>query len=106
MHSLRGHHGAESTDVHGSLIGHDIGAGTMMAPRALSGPYEAQPSSPFSTGFGAVGNGATNVRRVSFAQFVNRSLDPGSGPNLFDRALRATAAAMAIDRTKEGHGGL
>jgi hypothetical protein len=96
----------ESTDVHGSLIGHDIGVSTIMAPRALSGPYEAQPSSPFSTGLGTVGNGATHMRRASFAEFVNRSLDPGSGPNLFDQALRATAAAMTIDRTKEGHGGL
>lgn len=106
MHSLRGHHGAQSTDVHGSLISHDIGASTIMASRALSGPYEAESASPCCTSFRPVGNGAVRVRQASSAQFAKRPLGPGGDPNLFDRALRATAAALAVDLTKEGHRGL
>jgi hypothetical protein len=106
MCSLRGHHGAKSADVHGNLIGRDIGANTIMAPRTLSGPYEAQPSSPSSAGLGTVGNGATNVHQASSAQFAERTLGPGSDPNLFDSVLSVSAALMAVDLTKEGRRGL
>lgn len=103
MHSLRGHHGVKSIDVHGNLIGHDIGVNTIMAPRPLSGPYETEPGSVFFTGLGPVGNGATKVHQTSSAQFADRTLGPDSDPNLFDSAL---SASMDVDITEKGSRGL
>jgi hypothetical protein len=106
MHSLRGHHGVKSTDVHGNLIGHDIGVNTVMALRALSGPYETEPGSLFFTGLGEVGNGATKVHQTSSALFADRALGPGSDPILFDSALSASVASMDVEVTEKGSRGL
>jgi hypothetical protein len=105
MHSLRLHHGVKSTDVHGNLIGHDIGVNTIMSPRALSGPYETEPGGLFFTGLGLVVNGATKVRQASSAQFAECTLGPGSDPNLFDSALSTSAASMDVDVTQKGSRG-
>jgi hypothetical protein len=96
----------KSTDVHGNLIGHDIGVNTVMALRALSGPYETEPGSLFFTGLGEVGNGATKVHQTSSALFADRALGPGSDPILFDSALSASVASMDVEVTEKGSRGL
>jgi hypothetical protein len=73
MLSRGGHHGAKSTDVHGNLIGHDVGANTVLALWAPSGLLEAKPGSPFSTGLGPVDNRVTKVHQTSSAQCAVRS---------------------------------
>jgi hypothetical protein len=103
MRSLRSHHETKSADAHGNLIDHGIGPSTIMAPETLSGSFEAQPSSPSSTGLGTVGSGATNAHQASSAQFAERMLDPSSDLNLLGSALGASAASMAVDLTKEGY---
>ena len=90
----------------GNLIGHDVGANTVLALWAPSGLLEAKPGSPFSTGLGSVGNGVTKVHQTSSAQFADRTLGPGSDPNLFDSALSASAASMDVDVTEKGSRGL
>lgn len=88
MLSRGGHHGAKSTDVPGDLIGHDVGANTVVALWAPSGLHEAKAGSPLSTGLGPVDHGVTKVHLTSSAQFADRTLGPGSDPNLFDSALK------------------
>jgi hypothetical protein len=91
--------------VYDNLIGHDIGVNTIMAPRALSRPFETEPGCPLSSGHGPVGNGATKVRQASSAQFADCTLGPGSDPNLFESALSGSAASMDVDVTQKGSRG-
>ena|SRR5665213_1356687 len=106
MLSRGGHNGAKSTDVHGNLIGHDVGANTVLALWAPSGLHEVKPGSPFSTGLGPVDNGVTKVRPASSAQCADRTLGPGSDANLFDSPLSASAPSKDVDLTQKSSRGL